>query len=345
MKRMVVTGSSGFVGGHVVRALASRGDEVVALDVAAPREPFASDKVQVVTADLRDAAALEQAVRGADSVFHVASRVQTRAHGSDEVFEVNVGGTEKLLAACRDVGVPRFVYVSSASVVYDGKDIERGDEKLPYPTHFHAPYAESKAIAEAKVLKENGKGGLATCSIRPHVVFGPGDARFFPAILARAKSGRLKAYVGDAHKLSDFTYVDNLVHGMLLAADKLEASGPVGGQAYFVTNGEPVAFWEFIGKVLDGLGYPRPTFRVPYPIAFGAAAIRETIDALRGATPTEDRFSRFTIRYLTTHHYFSCDKAKRDLGYERTVDIDEGIRRTLATLRSSRGNEVSTQTT
>jgi hypothetical protein len=94
MKRMVVTGSSGFVGGHVVRALASRGDEVVALDVAAPREPFASDKVQVVTADLRDAAALEQAVRGADSVFHVASRVQTRAHGSDEVFEVNVGGTE-----------------------------------------------------------------------------------------------------------------------------------------------------------------------------------------------------------------------------------------------------------
>lgn len=331
MKKMVVTGSSGFVGGHVVRALAARGDEVVALDVAPPRQPFDSDKVVVTTADLRDEAALKEAVRGADTVFHVASRVQTRAHGSDEVFAVNVGGTDKLLAACREVGVPRFVYVSSASVVYDGSDIERGDERLPYPTHFHAPYAESKAIAEARVLKANGEG-LLTCSIRPHVVFGPGDARFFPAILARAKSGRLKAYVGDAHKLSDFTYVDNLVHGMLLAADKLEPGGPVGGQAYFVTNGEPLAFWEFIGRVLDGLGYPRPKFRVPYPIAFGVAAIRETFDALRGATPTEDRFSRFTIRYLTTHHYFSCDKAKRDLGYVPVVNLEEGIRRTLAAL-------------
>lgn len=334
MKRMVVTGSSGFVGSHLVRALAARGDEVIALDVAPPRVPFESDRVRVVQADLRDLDALKKALEGADTVFHVASKVQTRASGADEVFAINVGGTRKLMEACKAASVPRLVYVSSASVVYDGKDIERGDEKLPYPTHFHAPYAETKAIAEREVLEENGRGALATCSIRPHVVFGPGDTRFFPAILARAKSGRLKAFVGDPGKLSDFTYVDNLVHALMLASDKLEAKSALGGQAYFVTNGEPVPFWEFIGKVLDGLGYARPKLRVPFPIAYGAAAVREAIDVLRRATPTEDRFSRFTIRYLTTHHYFDHGKATRDFGYEKQIDIDEGIRRTLATLKA-----------
>ncbi len=332
MKRMVVTGSSGFVGSHLTRALAARGDEVVALDVAPPRVPFAESTVKPVSADLRDGKALADAVAGADTVFHVASRVQTRKARAEEVFAVNVGGTKKLMDACREKGVKKLVYVSSASVVYDGSDIENGDESLPYPTKFHAPYAETKAIAEREVLSGNGKGDLATVSIRPHVIFGPGDARFFPAILARAKTGRLKAYVGDAHKKSDFTYVDNLVQALMLAGDKLEVGGTLGGQAYFVTNQEPLAFWEFVGRVLDGLGYARPKLKVPYPVAFGVAAIREAFDAVRGATPTEDRFSRFTIRYLTTHHYFDCGKAARDLGYKPTVDLTEGIKRTLATI-------------
>lgn len=332
MKRMVVTGSSGFVGGHLTRALAERGDEVVALDVAPPRTPFESPKVQVKVADLRDANALKEATAGADTIFHVASKVQTKGHGAEEVFDINVGGTRKLIEAAKANDVPRFVYVSSASVVYDGKDIEKGDETLPYPTHFHAPYAETKAIAEREVLEEGKKGKIATVSIRPHVVFGPGDTRFFPAILARAKSGRLKAYVGDASKLSDFTYIDNLVHALLLASDCLDTKSALSGQAYFVTNGEPVPFWDFIGRVLDGLGYPRPKFRVPFPIAYGAAAIREAIDSARGQHTGEDNFSRFTIRYLTTHHYFDHGKATRDFGYAKKVDIDEGIKRTLATL-------------
>jgi len=333
MRRSVVTGSSGFVGSHLVTALAARGDEVIALDVAKPA-PAAEPRgrVRFVQADLRDAKALNAAVEGADAVFHVASRVQTRSTGAQEVFDINVGGTRHLLDACETREVPRFVYVSSASVVYDGKDIERGDESLPYPTSFHAPYAETKAVAEREVLGRNGSKGVATVAIRPHVVFGPGDGRFFPAILSRASSGRLKAYVGDKHKLSDFTYVDNLVDALISASERLDAKGPVAGQAYFVTNGEPLPFWEFIGRVLDGLGYARPKFRVPYPIAFGAAAIREGIDALRGVHSSEDNFTRFTIRYLTTHHYFSHDKATRDFGYLRRVDITEGIKRTLASL-------------
>ncbi len=328
-ERVVVTGSSGFVGKHLVRELASERD-VVALDVT---PGSAVDGVEPVTADLRDSSALRAAVRGAAAVFHVASRVQTRHTGADEVFDINVGGTRHLLAASREEGVRRFVYVSSASVVYDGSDVERGDESLPYPTSFHAPYAKTKAQAEEEVLAANGLGGVLTCAVRPHVVFGPGDTRFLPAVLSRARSGRLKAYVGSAEKLSDFTYVSNLVDGLLLADASLKEGGAAAGQAYFVTNGEPMAFWEFVGRVLDGLGHARPKYRVPYPIAYGAAAVREWADALRGIPTSEESLTRFAIRYLTTHHYFSHAKATRDLGYQPKVDLTEGIARTVAGLR------------
>lgn len=328
--RALVTGGSGFVGRHLVAALAARGDEAVSLDLTARAD--VPKGATSLAADLRDAEAMKRAVDGVDVVFHAASRVQTRRTGADEVRAVNVGGTENLLAACRQKGVSRFVYVSSASVVYGGKDIEQGDESLPYPTSFHAPYAETKAVAEKTVLRAND-GKLATCAIRPHIVFGPGDTRFFPAVLSRAKSGRLKAYVGDPRKLSDFTYVDNLSHGLLLAGDALRPGSVLGGKAYFVTNGEPTPFWEMVGKLLDGLSMKRPSFRVPFPIAYSAAAFRETLDALRGVPTSEESLTRFTIRYLTTHHYFSHAAATRDFGYRPTVSIDEGVKRTLPSLR------------
>lgn len=331
--RALVTGGNGFVGRHLVRALAARGDEVLTMDLGAWAGEDA-EGIRSVTADLRDAAALERAAEGVDTVFHVASRVQTRTTGADEVFDVNVGGTKKLIAACRENDVPRLVYVSSASVVYGGADIEAGDETLPYPAHFHAPYAEAKARAEEAVLEASDRS-LATCAIRPHIVFGPGDTRFFPAVLSRARSGRLRAYVGDPDKKSDFTYVDNLVDGLLTAGDALRPKSALAGQAYFVTNEEPLAFWEMVGRLLDGLDLARPSWRVPYPIAFSAAAVRETIDAMRGVATSEESLTRFTIRYLTTHHYFSCDKAARDFGYRPTITIGEGITRTITALRAS----------
>lgn len=328
---VVVTGSSGFVGKHIVRALAERGDDVVALDVS-PFD-FASKNVQNKTVDLRDRAAVKSALDGATTVFHAASRVQTRKTGADEVFDVNVGGTQNLLDACSDLSIAKFVYVSSASVVYGGADIERGDETLAYPTSFHAPYAESKAKAEDVVLKESGKRGVYTCAIRPHIVFGEGDTRFFPAVLSRAKAGRLKAYVGDPNKLSDFTYIDNLVDGLLLASAALGPEGKASGNAYFVTNGEPTPFWEFVGRLLDGLSYARPKFRVPFPIAFTAAAIREAVDAARGIPTAEENLTRFTIRYLTTHHYFTHAKATRDFGYVPKVTIADGVAKTIEHLK------------
>ena len=288
--------------------------------------------------DITDEAAVMQACERVDTIFHNASVVHTKQNQQGIVWSVNLGGTQNLLAAARKHGVARFVYVSSGSVVYEGKDIENGDETLPYASISQAPYADSKIAAEREVLRANGLDGLATCAIRPHVVFGPGDQRFLPALLRQAHAGRLKVQVGRGIWLSDYTYVSNLIDALLLADEALKTGGVesvAAGQAYFITNGEPMPFWDFVRKVAARLGFPPIKYRAPKALAYGIAAIKEGLDTLRGGTlNNEDGLSRFAIRYMCTHHYFSIDKARRDLGYEPAVSVEEGIEKTCQHLEA-----------
>lgn len=250
------------------------------------------------------------------------------------MWSVNLGGSRSVLRAAWSARVKKLVYVSTASAVYEGKDIENGDESLPYATKSQAPYADSKITAEREILAANGQRGVLTCAIRPHVIFGPGDRRFIPAIVGKARAGQLRLSVGVRNtKLSDFTYVDNLVDALLLADERLTPGSPVAGQAYFITNGEPMPFFDFVRKVLAELGLPKIVGAVPYPIAYTAAAIKEGIDTLRGGTlNAEDGMSRFAVRYMVRHHYFDIGKARRDLGYTPRVKLEEGIRLTCKAL-------------
>lgn len=333
MTSVLVTGSAGFIGRHLVDAFANRGDQVIALDVGG--EAWRDD-VRFERADVRELASLTPHFEGVDVVVHNASVVHTRHNLEGLVWAVNHGGTRNVLAACRKAKVPRLVYMSSASVVYQGVDLERGDEALPYSTISQAPYADSKIAAERELLAQSGEGGVATCALRPHVVFGPHDQRLLPALLERARAGKLKIGVGRDDKLSDFTYVDNLIDATLAAADRLGLDSPLAGQAYFITNGEPMSFFAFVDAVLVELGLPKTRGRVPFAVAYPVAAIKEAIDTLRGGSlGNEGNFSRFTIRYLCTHHWFSIAKATRDLGYAPRVAMAEGIRRTVAHLRAT----------
>ena len=339
MTRCLVTGARGFVGHALVQALARRGDEVVATDIA----PAAEDRmlsppgVRYIAVDLCDPDGVSTLCAEArpEVVFHAASVVHTRSTGIEGLRAVNVGGTRRLLDAARSYGAGRFVYVSSASVVYEGRDIEGGDERMPYARRFAAPYASTKAEAEARVLAE-ASTDFRTIAIRPHVVFGPGDTRFLPAVLGRAKAGKLKLGVGRRKNLSDFTYIDNLTDALLLADVALADPGRVGnGQAYFVSNGEPMDFFDFVGRVLERLGLPAIKGRVPFAVAFGAAAVAERWQSLRGVPMgPEDGLSTFAVRYMCTHHYFSIAKAQRDLGYSPQVSLAEGIERTCAHLET-----------
>lgn len=328
----VVTGGGGFVGRHLVASLLERGDRVRVLDITEPAESDA----EFLKTDITDAKAVLDAIEGADCVFHNASLVHTKQNKADFVRRVNLDGTRHVIEACQEHGVPRLVYVSSGSVVYDGQDIEDGDESLPYAESNQAPYAHSKIQAEKLVLAKNGERGVATTALRPHVIFGPHDSRFLPAVLAHAKSGRLRYQVGRGTWLSDYTYVQNLVDALLLADEKLGPDSPVAGNAYFITNGEPMPFWEFVRRVLARLGFPPLRGKIPHQIVYAIAAVKEGIDTLRGGTISpEDGLTRFAIRYMCTHHYFSIDRARRDLGYDPKVSIADGIERTCKFLEET----------
>jgi nucleoside-diphosphate-sugar epimerase len=331
----LVTGGGGFVGRALVNALVARGDQVIVVE---PHGAPFRDDVRFERVDIRDTETLSRLCEGVTTLFHNASLVHTKHNRVDDVWSVNLGGSRSVLRAAWAARIKKLVYVSTASAVYEGEDIENGDESLPYSRRSQAPYADSKIAAEREILAASGQRGVLTCAIRPHVIFGPGDTRFIPAILGRAKAGKLRLSVGvNNRKLSDFTYVDNLVDALLCADEKLVPDSPVAGQAYFVTNGEPIPFFSFVSKVLAELGLPAIVGAVPYPVAFAAAALKEALDTLRGGTlNAEDGMSRFAVRYMVRHHYFDIGKARRDLDYTPRVSLDEGIRLTCQHLKQQR---------
>lgn len=330
-RNILVTGGCGFIGSNLVSGFVDAGHKVTVLDFGG--KPFRDD-VTFLDVNVCDKQAVIDACKGMDTVVHNASLVHTKHNRESVIWEVNHQGTLHVMEACRVHSIPRLVYISSASAVYEGEDIINGDETLPYSNISQAPYADSKIQAEKDVLAFSGSGVTQCCAIRPHVVFGVGDNRFMPAILQKAQEGKLKRAIGNRDKLSDFTYVSNLVDAVVMAENALVPRSPVCGQAYFITNGEPMPFFDFVEKVLVELGYPPIKGKVPYWLAYSVAAIAEGLDTLKGGTlNAENGLTRFSVRYMVTHHYFSINKAQRDFGWQPKVSLDEGIAITVAALK------------
>ena len=327
---VLVTGGNGFIGSAIASGYAKKGRPVRVVDRQsdATCEGVAFEKL-----DLTDYEAVEHACREAETVIHCASLVQTRNNARDAVWATNFGGTQNVIAACRKQQVARLIYVSSASVVYDGRDVEDGDESLPYATSASSAYVESKIAAEKAVLAFASDGSTRACALRPHLVFGPGDNRLIPNFLARR--GRMRE-VGNRSCLSDFLYIDNFVDAVQAADAHMVHDPEISGEAFFITNGEPLAFFEFVERVLEATGHPAIVGRVPAWIAYLAATCVELYYQLisRAIIP-EDGVSRFAIRYLTTHHYFCSKKAQERLNWSPRVPIDVGIERTAEYLRTN----------
>lgn len=329
-KKILITGGCGFVGKNLVNGFCDKGFDVTVLDFGG--KPFRDD-VNFINLDIRDKQAVIDACEGMDSIVHNASIVLTKQVLKKMVWDVNLGGTHNIMEACKIHNIPKLVYISSASAVYEGKDIENGDETLPYSSISQADYADSKIQAEKDVLAFSGTSGTTVCAIRPHVVFGPEDNRFVPNILSRLEQGKLGRAVGNRDKLSDFTYISNLVDAVIAAEEKLESGSALDGQAYFVTNGEPMAFFDFVEDFIVEMGHPKITKKVPYWLAYSAAAVAEGWDMVKGGTLKETGMTRFAIKYMVTHHYYSIEKAKRDFDWEPKVSLAEGIKITVDKLR------------
>jgi nucleoside-diphosphate-sugar epimerase len=206
------------------------------------------------------------------------------------------------------------------------------DERVPYPTRYECPYPATKAQAERLVLQANGKDGLLTTSLRPHLIYGPGDPHLFPRIIDRARKGLL-VQVGDGTNKVDITYVENAADAHLLAADRLGDGAPVNGQAYFISQGAPVLLWPWINEILMALGIPVVRRKISRGVARTVGAAMEmayTVLPLRG----EPRMTRFLADQLATSHYFDISKARNDLGYEPRISTEEGLERTIKALQA-----------
>ena len=247
-----------------------------------------------------------------------------------EYHRVNVVGTENVIAACRRHGVQRLIYTSSPSVVFTGHDLEGVDESVPYANRYDAAYPATKAIAEKLVLAASD-ASLATISLRPHLIWGPGDNNILPRVFALARAKRLYR-IGRRNPLIDPIYIDNAAEAHLLAADRLEPGSPSAGRTYFITQGETIPLWDMIDRLLGAANLGPVRRSISRPLALAAAGLLEAAYRLTGRRE-EPPMTRFLARQLSTPHWFNIDAARRDLGYEPRVSIAEGLRRLEQWLR------------
>ena len=249
----LVTGGGGFLGRAIVELLLARGVQVRILGRGYYPD-LAESGVETQRGDVRNLQAVNTACLGADVVFHTAALAGIWGRWAD-YYETNIVGTRHVIQACLEQRVPKLVYTSSPSVTFDGRDQAGIDESAPYAQRWLAHYPHSKALAEQAVLASHGKRGLASCALRPHLIWGPRDTHLIPRLLQRARAGRLRQ-VGDGTNLIDHIYVHNAAEAHVLAADALSDSAPPGGKAYFISQGQPVNCWQWINELLTVHGQP-----------------------------------------------------------------------------------------
>ena len=328
--KVLVTGGGGFLGGAIVRLLRQRGDTVRSMTRSA--YPWLDELgVEQSLGDLAEREAVERAVEGCDVVVHTAAKAGVWGR-YDDFFATNVAGTQNVIASCKKYGVRKLVYTSTPSVVHGGGDIEGGNESLPYSEHFDAHYQETKAKAEKAVLAANSPE-LATVSLRPHLIFGPGDPHLIPRVVAKAREGKLRR-IGSRPINVDVTYIDNAAEAHLNAIDRLEIGAPCAGKAYFISNGKPVELWTFIDRVLAEAGLPPVSRRISAWKARLAGRVLEWVYWIL-RLPGEPPMTRFVATQMSTSHWYDISAAKRDLGYEPKVSVDEGLRRLGERLRAA----------
>ena len=323
---ILVTGGTGFLGQHLAKALLAKGHKVHILG-----RNFEQTKVQElidrgaisICADLRDRSAVESACDGINVICH-AGALSTPWGKRADFYGINVGGTEAVIAGCLAHGVRRLIYISSPSVVFDGHDQRLVSEDVPYPHHFASIYSLTKKLGEDRV-NEAAATGLQTVILRPKAIFGPGDRALLPRLISAAQQKRLPQ-IGDGRNLVDLTYVENVVHAILLALD----ADAVIGKTYTITNDEHVPLWDVIRNVLSQLNLSTNLRQMPLSIALTAASLMELHAAVVGKEPL---LTRYSAAILARNQTYDISAAKRDLHYTPRISTAEGIANTLEALK------------
>lgn len=326
MSNCLVTGATGFLGRYLAEQLAGRGERVRAL-VRREDQDLRRLGVELVFGELADAARVSEACRGIEVVYHVAA--VAGIWGPWEYFHtINTLGTRHVVDGCWRHGVRKLIFTSSPSVTFDGGDQSGVDESVPYPTHWLCHYPHTKALAEQMVLEANGRNGLLTCALRPHLIWGPRDRHLIPRLWERARRGQLRRVGAGANRV-DMIYVENAAAAHWQAADALADGSPVAGRAYFLSQGEPVNCWDWINELLAIAGLPPVEKSISFAAAWRAGAVLEKVYGVLRLS-SEPRMTRFLAAQLAKDHYFDIGRARRDFGYRPLVATDEGMRRLAA---------------
>ncbi len=323
-KQALITGTTGYIGQRLAeRLVQEEGMQVRAL-VRTPSKAqrLAELGCEIVQGDITDPASLQRATIGCQLVFHAAAWVSERG-AKDEVWAVNVGGTQNVVNAALTAQVQRLVHVSSCAV-YGSRQVFNIDETMPTRLSGNV-YADSKVAAEEVVLRAYQQDHLPVVLARASQVYGLGSPQFTLRPVEMLRKGKLMLIDGGRH-LCKPIYIDNLIDGLILCA-KVETAV---GEAFNFTDGDPVPWRDFFGAYATMFGKKLPS--VPYRVAWLAALGMELQARLIGKQAS---LNRRAIKSLRSNNSFSNRKAREVLDWQPTVDLQTGMRRTEVWLRAA----------
>ena len=311
-----LTGGSGFIGSRLIQRLRGDGWDVRAL-ARSDRSAAAVSKLGAapVPGDISQAEAMRAGAEGCVVTFHAAAHVGDWGPRSDFIRD-NVAGTNNALAASRAAGVRRFVHVGTEAALLAGEPLVNVDESAPLRPDSPSLYPATKALAEQAVRQANADGEFETVVVRPRFVWGPGDTTILPSLSEAVRSGQFRWIDGGRHRTST-THVDNVVEGLMLGAAR---GAP--GAAYFVTDGEPVVFREFVTRLLATQGIDPGERELPLAVAKALAA---TGEAVFRRLPGRPPLTRMALWVSSQECTIDISRARSELGYEPVKSIDEGM--------------------
>ncbi|MFD1988624.1 NAD-dependent epimerase/dehydratase family protein [Paenibacillus nicotianae] len=322
MTRALITGATGFLGGHMARRLVELGWEVSGTGRDHSRgRALEQLGVQMKYYDLCDAEQTIQACKGQNVVFHCAALSSPWGTYSS-FYRSNVEATAHIVEGCIQHHVERLIHVSTPSVYFDGKAHYGIAESDPLPRKSVNHYASTKLLAEQIVQQAYQKQRLPSIIIRPRAIFGPMDQTLFPRLLEANRQSGVPLLQGGRAPI-DLTYVDNVVDAMLLGVQAPEYAL---GQAYNISNGEPIPFIELLSRLFQRLDIPLHTRHVPYPVAYLVAGTMEMIYRFIPALG-EPPLTRYSVGSIAVPHTLDISLAQKQLGYMPRISVDEGLER------------------
>ncbi len=338
--QVLVTGGSGFLGRHIVKEFLDPGSPVRVTgirvyDLASFPELFHDQRVSWIQGDIRDYESLKKACIKIDLVIHAAAIVDWGTHSEEEVYEVNVLGTENVIRACKENGVRMLIFTSSLDAVHDGKPLVNIDENHPYPEEHSNMYCRSKFLSELRVIEENSEK-LKTCVLRPSDIYGEGDPYHIDSLINMAKNG-FYVRLGDGISRSQHVYVGNMAYAhVLAAAEMIKDACRVCGEIYFITDGPGANFFRFFDQIVEGAGYiiwPK-NFWIPRRLAYMLGSLSEFFAwTMRPFGKYNPKFSRFAVIYTCTDFTFSSKKAREHFDYKPKYPEALALERTISYYR------------